>query len=365
MEDTKMSIENKANPHTIKKFEIIERYVEAWIQKLMNFSPCREIFFIDCMCNTGIYKDVDGNIVEGTPIRVAKIISTAMVKYADKKATLYFNDKDFNKIQELKKHLPQDTQNCQIYLSCKNGNDLLKELSSKLIKNSNVHYLLFYDPYDASIDWSAISPYFFGWGEVIINHVVSDTIRAITSAKRPETVNKYEQTYLKEIQELVKLHSDKNAYDKLVKNVIKELGNMTNREYYLAAFPFFIKTNTRIYNILFFTKNKKGFKLFKETAWQVFGGKSSNQNTHGKERMLSLFEESEDFSEEKQCYFISDIANYIAKYFQRQTDIPLQAIWELVDDHPIFPTGGYKTEIKKQLKSTKFCKVHRATIDFI
>lgn len=357
-----MIMENKANLHTIKKFEIIARYVENWIQKLMNFSSCKEIFFIDCMCNNGIYKDVDGNNVEGTPIRVAKIISRVMVRYSNKKATLYFNDKDPNKVQTLKENLPNDTPNYQIYLSCKDGNDLLKELRPKILQKNNVHYLLFYDPYDASIDWSAIAPYFFGWGEVIINHVVSDTIRAVTSAKNPTAVNKYEKTYLQEIKELVKLHPNRNAYDKLIENVIKELGDMTNREYYLATFPFFIKTNARIYNIIFFTKNKSGFKLFKETAWQVFGGKSSNQNTHGKERMLMLFEEPQ---EEKQCYFVSDIADYIYKYFKGQMGVSLEKIWELVDEHPIFPTEGYKKGIKKQLKSAKDCKVHHQTIDFI
>ena len=77
------------------------------------------------------------------------------------------------------------------------------------------------------------------------------------------------------------LHSDKNAYDKLIKNIIKQLGNLT--------------------------------KLFKKTAWKTFGGKSSNQNTHGRENQLSLFATP---PENKQCYNVSDITDYIFDNFK-------------------------------------------------
>lgn len=359
-------MENKANPHTIKKFEIIATYVKSWIEKLMNYqrggiSQCNEICFIDCMCNNGRYIDDSGTIIDGTPIRVARIISDAMKKYPDKKAILYFNDSDSTKINELKEYLPENTRNYQICLSHKNGNDLLKNLRSRLLQKPNVHYLLFYDHYDASIDWTALAPYFFGWGEVILNHVVSDTVRAITSVKRLETKNKYQQTYLTAIEELINLHEDKNAYDKLIENIIKKLGNISNREYYLASFPFFIRTNARIYNIIFFTKSQEGFKLFKTTAWKTFGDKSSNQNTHGKERQIPLL----DIEDSRQCYYVSDIVNYIINHFKGQKAVPLEKIWALVDEHPIFPTKDYKNSIKEQLKSTGLCKVHKNNIDFV
>ena len=41
-----MSSNNKvvseAKPHTIKKFELIERYVEEWMHKLLNNSLCEK-----------------------------------------------------------------------------------------------------------------------------------------------------------------------------------------------------------------------------------------------------------------------------------------------------------------------------------
>ena len=49
-----------ANPHTIKKFELIEKYVEAWAHKLLQNQYCSGLVFIDCMSNSGEYVDDDG-----------------------------------------------------------------------------------------------------------------------------------------------------------------------------------------------------------------------------------------------------------------------------------------------------------------
>ena len=81
-----------AHPHTIKKFELIEAYVKEWSQKLLNYSGCEGVVFIDCMSNSGIYQDEKGKIVFGTPIRVANYLADVMRYYPDKKAQLYFND---------------------------------------------------------------------------------------------------------------------------------------------------------------------------------------------------------------------------------------------------------------------------------
>ena len=53
----------EASPHTIKKFNLIEEYVKAWAPKLLNTSNCYELVFIDCMCNSGEYRDKAGNCI--------------------------------------------------------------------------------------------------------------------------------------------------------------------------------------------------------------------------------------------------------------------------------------------------------------
>ena len=87
-----------AHPHTIKKFELIETYIKSWAQKLMLNDSCSGIVFIDCMCNSGVYRDDDGKEVFGTPIRVANALLDVARTYTDKQVHLFFNDYDAKKI---------------------------------------------------------------------------------------------------------------------------------------------------------------------------------------------------------------------------------------------------------------------------
>lgn len=70
-----------ANPHTIKKFELIEKYVEAWAHKLLQNQYCSGLVFIDCMSNSGEYVDDNGKQVFGTPVRVAKYLRNVAGQY--------------------------------------------------------------------------------------------------------------------------------------------------------------------------------------------------------------------------------------------------------------------------------------------
>ena len=199
-----------ASPHTIKKFELIEAYVQAWAHKLLeygrNTGNCNGIVFIDCMCNSGMYiNEETGELVEGTPIRVARVLSEVMREqnYQSQQAWLYFNDLSQEKIDELSKHLPSGTRNFHIQSSVGDGNDLLKLIGGKLSTQTKINYLLVYDPYQATIDWLALLPFIRNWGEIILNHMVSDSIRAVSQAKRPSAISKYESTYLAKIEKTI------------------------------------------------------------------------------------------------------------------------------------------------------------------
>lgn len=165
-----------------------------------------------------------------------------------------------------------------------------------------------------------------------VARLVADAMKKCPGFK---AVDKYRQTYLTSIEELATLRGDKDAYERLIKKIIERLGNLT--------------------------KNPEGFKLFKRTAWDIFGGKSSNQNTHGKEMQQSLFEPP---LEDKQCYHVNDIADYIVEAFAGRKDVPKQEVWAFVDEHPVFPTDRYKKDITDELKRTGRCKVKQSVIDF-
>lgn len=343
---------SRASLHTQKKFELIEKYIMPWAQKLMNNASCKGLVFIDCMCNSGLYHDENGETIEGTPLRVARILRDIAGQYPFKQVYLYFNDRDAAKTALLSEKVPKETANFHIEITCKDASELLKTIGPKL-DQPNLHYFLLYDPYDASIDWEALLPFFRYWGEVMINHMVSDSIRAISQVKKESTMQKYEGTYrVSDFEQLVPFGSDKAAYEKRVLQIINALKGQ--RRYYVAAYPFYNTQNSQMYSLIHCTSNPVGFELYKKTAWQTFGDHSSNKNTHGNENQLMLnFDGSGTITTmtDESCFNVRDIAKYIQYRFKGKRDVPLEEVYRSLESHPIFPTDGYRSQIKDHLKT--------------
>ena len=343
---------SRASLHTQKKFELIEKYISPWAQKLMNNASCKGLVFIDCMCNSGLYHDENGETIEGTPLRVARILRDIAGQYPFKQVYLYFNDRDAAKTALLSEKVPKETANFHIEITCKDASELLKTIGPKL-DQPNLHYFLLYDPYDASIDWEALLPFFRYWGEVMINHMVSDPIRAISQVKKESTMQKYEGTYrVSDFEQLVPFGSDKAAYEKRVLQIINALKGQ--RRYYVAAYPFYNTQNSQMYSLIHCTSNPVGFELYKKTAWQTFGDHSSNKNTHGNENQLMLnFDGSGTITTmtDESCFNVRDIAKYIQYRFKGKRDVPLEEVYRSLESHPIFPADGYRSQIKDYLKT--------------
>nr|DAT88702.1 MAG TPA: three-Cys-motif partner protein [Caudoviricetes sp.] len=357
---------SKASPHTIKKFELIEKYVETWAQKLLNNQYCDGLVFIDCMCNSGEYHDDDGKQVLGTAIRVFHVLRDAAGQYPNKQIQVYLNDINPKKIEHLKTLIDiKGKRNFHVHIGTDDGNELLKRLGQNL--KPSYHYLLVYDPYDATIDWNAIFPFLNGWCEVIINHMISDSMRAVKMAKSEAAVNKYEHTYLTDINKLVPYGNDKAAYEKRIEEIIVALRRNRTRNFYIAAFPFFNSKNAIVYNLIHCTSNIAGFKLYKQTAWKAFGGKSSTKDTHGQENQLVLDFEGTGRATtrtDEYCYYINDIAKYLQDCFEGQQNVNLERIWEVLNEHPVFPSDGFKSQIKKELKQNFGAVITRESISF-
>ena len=162
----KKTVIDTAHPHTIKKFELIEEYIKSWSQKLMLYENCNTLVFIDCMCNCGVYFDDDGNLIDGTSVRVANALLNVARKYPCKMVQLYLNDINKEKVEELRKHIPANERNFQIITTDLDAGVLLRTIGPQLYNAGHLHYFLLYDPYNATIDLAALIPFFRNWGEV-------------------------------------------------------------------------------------------------------------------------------------------------------------------------------------------------------
>ena len=358
---------DEASPHTVKKFELVTGYIKSWKEILLLQPSCEELIFIDCMSSSGEYIDSKtGEKIYGTPVRADKLLREAASKYTRKNISVIFNDKSAGKIDYLKTLIPEGSGNYHVSFYNEDCNTLLRELRHEICGVNGKHYLLFYDPYQAIIDWDALMPYFNHWGEVIINHMLSDSIRAAREAKSPEAVSKYESTYGTEIMRLAEWGSDKQKYESCVEDIIRSLRMHKSRDYFIASFPFFNVNNALLYDIIHCTGHIKGFELFKTTAWQVFGGQSSNKRPLKSEAGQGVFAFPDDNNDsaDESCYTVEDIAHYIHGKFKGRKNVPTDEVWSLLDFHPVFPSKGFKRRITKRLKEIYGDKTSGKTISF-
>lgn len=346
----------KISPHTVKKFELIEKYVDEWARKILGFNGTKGlpgskgVIYIDCMCNSGVY-EVDGKLVEGTALRVAKKLNEIISNYPGKEAILLFNDLLPERVDLLRSEIEKSNlENIVVSYNDGDCNAFLKGLNlSEYQQGYNT--LLLYDPYNASIDWSAVKPYLNRWGEVIINHMSSDTTRGVSQAKKQEVILRYEETYQSDISQL--LDTNKAGLDDIVVSIIRNNINKGSSGYYVSLAPFYNRTNGKLYSLIHCSSNIEGTKLYKKVTWKTFGDKSSMKNTHGIEEQFTLDFDGDgllDSTTDEECYYVKDIAKYIFEKYNNLGRVQLAVVYQDLDVHPIFPSDGYKNEIKAELK---------------
>lgn len=364
----------EAKPHTIKKFELIERYVDEWARKILGYDGkdgregSKGIIYIDCMSNSGVYRDENGNQIEGTALRVAKRLNDIVTNYPGKSAILIFNDISEQRIEYLKTVIEKaNLTNIQVVYRSEDCNSFLRGLDLDSYKRQ-FNTLLLYDPYKAAIAWDAVTPFLNTWGEVIINHMVFDTSRGASQAKKKDVIVRYTETYQEDIGTIIKMGKDKHQLNDAIIAIINKRRTGSPQRKYIASFPFFTRTNGLVYNLIHCCSNIEGIKLFKRVAWKTFGDKSSLKNTHGDEMQLQFNLTGEGFFDsptDEDCYFVKDIAKYIYDKYKSNNPLYLTTIYADLDEHPIFPSDGYKNEIKDELRRTYGAKFHRnGTVTF-
>ena len=106
---------------------------------------CKGLIFIDCMSNSGIYMDDAGEHVKVTAVLVSEALPGLARTYIDKAVYIYLNDKDAERADELRKHLPQNERNFQIVTSSSDAHELLKTIGPQLYRTVHSHYFRLYN----------------------------------------------------------------------------------------------------------------------------------------------------------------------------------------------------------------------------
>ena len=263
------------------KIKYIQEYAKLWIIVSTHRSEVRNINFIDCMCNAGIYKD--GDLC--TSMEVLSLFIQNAVQYPNYNYNLFLNDYDEKRIETTKiianKILDgKILKNVHIYYSNEDVNNYLVNFRTfDKVLNDAPSTLNFIDPYNfGDVKLSSIKKFINRYYcEVAFNLFTSDFVRNKTDERIKRCLGIDDEFYTKE------------EFVQYVKDQLK-----INKMRY--AFPYVFKNskNSELYQILFITPNKCGLENLKEALFTVFKGLDEYRNTKTPGELF----ESSLFSEE-------------------------------------------------------------------
>lgn len=280
---------------TKHKINYISDYVYNWSIIGANYSDCKQINFIDCMCNAGIYKDSTLT----TSMRVLQTFIEHAKNYPNKIFNLFLNDYNKNRVDliiQLAKAINyEQPKNINIIVDNMDVNNYLDSFNSKYA-NSYLGYgaftILFVDPYNfGTVKIKKIKEFSENnYSEIIFNYFSSDYLRNMNNSfaiskiesikSSMEGVNGYnEQMTEMQVLDLIQ------AYFK------------TSKIKYSFAYQFRTRKNVPLYNIVYATPNIRGLEEIKDTFWRVFDGNPFFLNYEEQEKNLESTQQFQLFND--------------------------------------------------------------------
>lgn len=375
---------------TIKKFEVIEYYVDEWIHKILNHSRngkrvYENLFFIDAMANAGEYLNKHEDKVMGTSLRVLGKYKKYSRKYPNAKMKLSLNDIDKQAIKcqkcRAKKFL---TNNINLKCNVLDVSDFLNLITDNIDKLKNTHMLLFYDPYEADIRWDEISKllseikknsYINSIGvDIIITHFhQNDAKRNVDNEiKNLDVKRKYERTYninyddyIKTLRSLDKLDRTKWYRNRIVELINKKLLIDKNN---IAYAPVFTDNNVPAYDIVFASHSPKAKLLFKRAMYdkmkdEEVGVQQMSLDFDDAKQELDYVSEKANYKEYDIFYTVRHFGRVVANHFNGQS-VRDKDFKEYLEKHPYIPKDGVLKDLKKELTKVHDVKIINGVYNF-
>lgn len=291
-------------PHTEYKIKYIKAYVKLWLEVAANYGQTKNINFIDCMCNAGIYKDS----ILGTPTEILILFTDIAPKFPNIKFNLFVNDINEKRIDIIKyvfKYYTkyQSINNINIYFSNKDVNDYLNEimnLQSMFNYEAQAFTILFVDPYRfGDVKITSLNKFLSKYrSELIYNYFISDYRRNINNS---HAENK-QKMMIESMNGIEGYSKDMNANQVLT---LLQSNFKKTKIKYTFAYPFHITNNAQLYYIIYGTPHLTGLEKIKKCIWDVFDGNPKHR-TKRDNLQISLF--TSDYQKKSNEYIYSEEA---------------------------------------------------------
>ncbi|MGM0285782.1 MULTISPECIES: three-Cys-motif partner protein TcmP [unclassified Enterococcus] len=360
-------ISNLTHVGTAHKISFMRKYIDAWYHAVLNYGYSG-VVFIDCMSNCGAYND-KGHAVNGTSQEAMRSFlsqNNDSYSYKAKSFGIYVNDVDPERIicqQCIWKKTVDEFGEKQNVSFCSTNQDVsyfLREEALSILSDAertNKHILLFYDPYQAKIDWEGLKPFLIsGDVDVILTHFTSDVIRGIKNATSNKAKQKYEETYDMPFEEIKRQITDPNVRSlSFLRNRIIDKVSELSKKKLVSYGPIFNSRDVVVYDIVLISKAPKTKRLLKSFLYNEYKKNKQNKNKQLPEEkqvfQLALFSFTDDCADDydsqrssgvsEKDYFYSpeQFAKIIYKQFQGKI-VSNTAYKAFIEGHSFIPPNA-------------------------
>ena len=261
------------------KIKYVVEYVKQWLIISSERENIKDINFIDCMCNAGIY--CDGDL--GTSLEVLRLFQESARIHPNKNYNLFINDHDTRRIKIIElliNHFNEDidARNLNIYISSCDVNVYLKQYDKFNKYLGYASTILFIDPYDLGTVVIENITQFLNryYCELFFNFFSSDYVRNKLDSRICACIG----------------NAKVENKDDLINYISQSF--YTGKIKHVFSYRFNTLTNTEIYQIIFASPSDKGFDVLKQALWKVFNGKFKHRNFKNDENQICIFTEEDD-----------------------------------------------------------------------
>lgn len=322
------------------KIKYVVEYIKLWLIISSERDSIKNINFIDCMCNAGIYADGD----LGTSIEILLLFKESAKLHPEKTYNMFLNDYDSKRIEIINSlivfHIADtNNKNLNIFVSNMDVNEYLQQYDTfNGYLKYNASTVLFVDPYDFGtviIDKMVLflNAYYC---ELIFNFFSSDYVRNGLDSRIRNCIG----------------NADIKHKDDLIKYIGKSF--RTGRVSHVFSYKFNTSTNTELYQIIFATPSDKGLDVLKQSLWKVFNGKFNHRNYERNDCQLSLF----TVDDERQSILsmhAREAKEMLIKEYQNTT-VPYSVIESFLAEKTMMMTSQFLGSVVKPLLSEGYIK---------
>lgn len=328
---------------TIQKINYISDYFSKYINVIGSSDMFKQINFIDCMSNAGMYM----NDIKGTATRIFELMIQYSSKFHTKVFNLFVNDIDNDKIEFFKNLISGYTgvkSNISVYYFNEDVNDFFDIIGQKSL---NRHFwksgtVLFVDPWNfGSVNISSLVNLLNERRvELIFNYMHFDYSKNRNNQSAIDKMNQIEESVAG-----IGVDSHLTTPDELLIAMKNEFLK-TRFINFVFNYPFKTKTKATIYQIMYCTPHIRGLEKLKESLWCVFSGEVSHTNTVNAHQQC-LFGAEETMDQLKDYYYIEIKPILLAKFKGKR--FGFNDIAEVILEQSMFKQGQIINCVLKRL----------------